>query len=69
VPSISSENIHGKTFGEATAVALGGTYNKGFNHPPQAIFKTTAQAAFEPEGKDYFFSFSRLTDVYSIQIG
>lgn len=64
VPSLKSENIHGKTFGEATANAIdGGIFLKGFVLKPEEVFRTTAQDAFESYGKDYFFSFSRLTEV------
>lgn len=60
---IKSENIHGKTFGEATAEAIKGNYETGFNHPPHKIYKSTQHEAYETGLKDYFFSFSRLTEV------
>jgi len=35
--------------------------------PPDFAFRSTAQDAFEQKPKDYFFSFSRLTEVGSLQ--
>jgi hypothetical protein len=63
VSGIKAENIHGKTFGEATAQALDGSYYSGINHPPQVIYKSTQQDAYEKGLQDYHFSFSRMTEV------
>lgn len=63
---IKSENMYGKTFGEASAISIENQYYKGHELPPDLKFKSSIQESYGDKMKeksDYFFSFTRLTKV------
>jgi hypothetical protein len=38
IPSVSSENLYGKSFAKTTGKSINGEYNVGFSHPVKDTF-------------------------------